>query len=776
MSVARFDQPAYKVFEPGYRTRRTIIVDEQVESPETLTIRLEEEAARNGGDLCGGSPTGLLPMSYKAQPSQLHDSSYPPYSSQTFSSENAASQMNQMAFAANNTATGQYLGPQTASGPALDVISCQPSSGSYGTKITLKVRSQYDLASGAISAHDPFVSVLFGSQRCPAQVTRGSRDGNSACTYTVTAEAPQFQTTSCPSLSNVPLTLLVEGTNGEEVARVNSAGVFSYHGGHGAAAGSVVVGGSADTSTPDLESPRTRSPVPRPSPPNQTLKVDTKTASLPSHHGLPSDSDTNTYGFPPVVSAATSAASQAHAHVQPDFAFSQGSSMLGPYRTEPPSYTDQYSRAPLLRSPHGSPWSPFGNHMDTIQSSARAVPAHSNGLARPSLNPIHHSNSSTPQLVRTSTISQSPNAGPSGYNPYILFQTKASLNIVGDLESMKENWTHEEWENRRRIVLFKKQQNGNVLTTSFKPVSVSERPPGSICISCIWWQEKNDCFVTSVDTIHLLEQLVAAPKKFAVDEKNRIRRNLEGFHPLTVSKSKFDSEEFFKLIMGFGNPKPRNIEKDVKVFPWKVLSQALMKIISKYSAPSSGNFPPPASVSSSYPTLPPTPVSASSASAADPLMATAYMGSGHHQHHAESGPSPRPLSGGSASWAAYGGPVKTMSPAMKLETISSPIPTSGPMTSGPIPTSGLRISTLPAVYDSRGSLQSITSPYNMPSSAHSGQYHGQGGYSQPGVPVTQSQTRSWEGYAVADAYSTQSNHPHSQVYGAGPYGEGTQRA
>jgi hypothetical protein len=34
--------------------------------------------------------------------------------------------------------------------------------------------------------------------------------------------------------------------------------------------------------------------------------------------------------------------------------------------------------------------------------------------------------------------------------------------------------------------------------------------------------------------------------------------------------------------MGFPAPKPRNIEKDVKVFPWKILSHALKKIIGKY--------------------------------------------------------------------------------------------------------------------------------------------------------------------------------------------------
>ena len=70
--------------------------------------------------------------------------------------------------------------------------------------------------------------------------------------------------------------------------------------------------------------------------------------------------------------------------------------------------------------------------------------------------------------------------------------------------------------------------------------------------------------------------------RFTVEEKNRIRRNLEGFRPLTVSKGKADSEEFFKVIMAFPIPKPRNIEKDVKVFHWKDLASALKKIIGKY--------------------------------------------------------------------------------------------------------------------------------------------------------------------------------------------------
>ena len=69
---------------------------------------------------------------------------------------------------------------------------------------------------------------------------------------------------------------------------------------------------------------------------------------------------------------------------------------------------------------------------------------------------------------------------------------------------------------------------------------------------------------------------------FSVEEKNRIRRNLESLGPTTVSKAKGGFEGFFQRIMDFPPPKPRNIEKDVKVFPWSLLREAIDKVISKY--------------------------------------------------------------------------------------------------------------------------------------------------------------------------------------------------
>jgi hypothetical protein len=101
-------------------------------------------------------------------------------------------------------------------------------------------------------------------------------------------------------------------------------------------------------------------------------------------------------------------------------------------------------------------------------------------------------------------------------------------------------------------------------------------------ISCISREDEPGAFYfTSVDIIYLLERLV--DERFLVEEKNRIRRNLEGLRPTTVSKHRAGVERFFQRIMDFPEPKPRNIEKDLKVFEWRLLGQALDKILSKYS-------------------------------------------------------------------------------------------------------------------------------------------------------------------------------------------------
>ncbi|EXJ88990.1 hypothetical protein A1O3_02054 [Capronia epimyces CBS 606.96] len=270
--------------------------------------------------------------------------------------------------------------------------------------------------------------------------------------------------------------------------------------------------------------------------------------------------------------------------------------------------------------------------------------------------------SSIPKLVRTSTIQTSPPPGvfsnlvpghAQNFNPYAMHPLKATLKLKGDIDTMKENWTAEEKEARRRLVEFKRSQVNSTITAEFNAVAPQDRQPSSICISCIWWKEKNEFYVTSVDTIYLLEALVGV--RFTVEEKNRIRRNLEGFRPMTISKAKADSEEFFKVIMGFPHPKPRNIEKDVKVFPWKILSTALKKIISKYSA--------------SY--------SSTAASLLTPTASIYSRGEGMLEYHHPQSPHPEYFNGTSAPYQVHPGMAYMQGPVhmrMPVSVAPAPVP------------------------------------------------------------------------------------------------------
>lgn len=138
----------------------------------------------------------------------------------------------------------------------------------------------------------------------------------------------------------------------------------------------------------------------------------------------------------------------------------------------------------------------------------------------------------------------------------------------------------QEIEAGRRLIRFTRGRSGNKLLVSCEVIPQESYDDDDIVISCVYRQEQGTCWFTSVDIIYLLERLAGTP--FSVEEKNRIRRNLEGLKPTTVSKNRRGYEHFFQRIMDFPPPKPRNIEKDVKVFPWSALTEALKKIISKY--------------------------------------------------------------------------------------------------------------------------------------------------------------------------------------------------
>lgn len=586
------------------------------------------------------------------------------------------------------------------------MVTFQPSSGVFGTKVLFKIHSQDDLFS-------PQAFVLFGSAKCPADLIRDSQD-SSGFAFSCSIDAPQPLVTG--SNTSVPVSFVIEAPAGGEISRT-PAGTFHY------------LEGSEDDITRAGKMPKDGNTAPAP-------EIDQASPSPKAE--APPSAATNSYDYPQQQGQYANTFPQAN------------TDMISAYRTNSfadPHYSSYQRRAHSAWGGYGNPLAGAGRSSSTYDHpTTSSRPSLSQHLSIPS-----SGNNGAPQLVRTSTITA---GGGGAFHP--MYTSKAVLKINGNLNDMAANWTSEEWSQRRRIVQFTKRQHGANLHVNFKAIPVNERPPNSICISCIWWQEKSDCYVTSVDTIHLLEQLVAAPNRFSVEEKNRIRRNLEGFHPVTVSKAKADSEEFFKIIMAFPHPKPRNIEKDVKVFPWSTLEPALKKIISKYSA-SPSSMMNPVSAPSSYGAPAPSHHGIGSQQHADSHgqypMHSSY-GSGHH----EAIPSPR-----QASWASTGtystGAGRGLSPSLRSH--HSP------------PQSSLRINTsaaqLPAVsaYDARA----VASPYAS-AGLHTPLSHHPAAATPPRWDAAPSAYTD-SGYPALTSHQASGG---QSVYGASAYNDGPSRA
>ncbi len=192
----------------------------------------------------------------------------------------------------------------------------------------------------------------------------------------------------------------------------------------------------------------------------------------------------------------------------------------------------------------------------------------------------HHRTTRLHRRMKPGSLVRTKQANPSIAGQEVLHASTPILELATPLSSMCTGWTNPEAVTGRRLVRFAKVQDGRRLIVSCEPISQEDYRDSDTVISCIYREEVDLCYVTSVDVIYLLERLTNG--EFPVEEKNRIRRNLEGLRPTTVSKHKPGFGNFFQRIMDFPDPRPRNIEKDLKVFDWNLLGQALEKILSKY--------------------------------------------------------------------------------------------------------------------------------------------------------------------------------------------------
>ncbi|KAK8172623.1 hypothetical protein BKA80DRAFT_251931 [Phyllosticta citrichinensis] len=571
-----------------------VIVDEDCDPSEPTSLQYGQDY-RSGPLAEAGLGAALLSMSgyEKTQEPYMYDyaatrpnqeQSYPSFaqpssfasqysSAQARQSHGPSSAEQQMPFisasnlAARDVTTYQAAPYSSYSRHLPEVTSHSPSKALHGAKLYVYIRTSYDLA----TPPSLYFSVMIGNKRCEATWSKiENRGAGPYFHYAITTDIPPFDAASGYIEGQMQLLLNVDDEYGQNLGVVE-VGDFTYE----------------DPSAAYYTSPQDMS---------RKRKISTDSTD---YLRSPQKRVSSTQFMPPQTSRAPSVYSSTPSSDSPYMQAGTTSSYAYPAtyeRTPTQRSYSSYGQPPQKLSYQYSPslnvaslpakGSTYGSSYGA--STLRSPSLYSNQLLGRTSTLPSASLSTNPPLVRTSTIQGSTGASgligsSQGFNPYAMYpNSKAQLKIEGDLNAMAEGWTKDEWEAKRRLVQFRRNQNGSTINTSFKAVAPEDRTPHSICISCIWWAEKQECFVTSVDTIYLLESLVGV--RFTVEEKNRIRRNLEGFRPLTVSKAKPESEEFFKIIMGFPTPKPRNIEKDVKVFPWKILSHALKKIIGKYSA------------------------------------------------------------------------------------------------------------------------------------------------------------------------------------------------
>ena len=455
---------------------------------------------------------------------------------------------------------------------ALAVTSYSPKSGTKGSFVSICLESSSELRSST----SIIATLTFARRSVLAALTFDRlkpQEQGVGYKYMVYAHAPAFSETGSSSL-NVPLCLQLQGQSRLDGDLIH-IGEWLYEDG-----GSFFQGVSRKRKDIDdsLESPRSVKRV---------TGLEQETA--PSH-------EHESYAY--------SLASSAYPKTQQTMDFSNMQRRPAPYggsqlqqslqnksRTMQSqgmigddSISQSLTRSPMCQTP-----SCTSTYEAGYQSGRTSLPSLSPPLP---VSSVASPNSRKPSLIRTILIPRLKKQGTTSagsskarkLSQYTLYSQPAVLKIHGDLDAMQLYWSSEEFAMKRRIVRFWREQNGTTVHTYFKSIRPGEHhlpfDANERRISCIYWDERNEYYVTSVDIIALLELLVGIP--LDVDEKNRIRRNLENLGPYTISKTKPISQDFHKITMSFINPKPRNIDKDVKVFRWAMLGDGLRKVVSRY--------------------------------------------------------------------------------------------------------------------------------------------------------------------------------------------------
>ena len=149
---------------------------------------------------------------------------------------------------------------------------------------------------------------------------------------------------------------------------------------------------------------------------------------------------------------------------------------------------------------------------------------------------------------------------------------------------MMEGWGGREYQNGRRLVCFVREQSLSRVTINIQKhesCNGHEEKP-YVVISCIQLPDRDGFWVTSFDIVRLAEYILDIPLN--TDMKNRARRNMASVDYTTLPRiaRQAGKKDSFYTVMDFGEPKPRSIEKSLKVYKWNVLHVCLSKILYRF--------------------------------------------------------------------------------------------------------------------------------------------------------------------------------------------------
>ena len=452
-----------------------------------------------------------------------------------------------------------------------------PQRGNEGARVCVHLESSSDL----ILPTAQTANLMFASCPIPATWTRLDAAEQHACyKYSVHATAPAFSETGS-STPKIPLHLQLKGQSRLDVSSIY-IGDWLYEGGK-----------QLEHRSSVQEASRKRKVTYEPS---GTLRSTKRTT--PSKHQITQSQDYASYAHPSASLAYPQSLDfgtmqrrytvygrselQQSLRNEADSVGLQG--LIGGASSARSAVRHSIDQTSLWNSPFGAGYESPGNLQPNTPSSFQFS---STSSQRPGNWRFIRQNRIQQPSRGTTSAGSSPDDSLSKYPTYqnraVLEEKHVALDIRGNLDAMGNNWTPEERSAERRVVRLWREFHGSTVNVFFIPLRADELglpvEMDELRISCIHWKERRDYFVTSVDTIKLLELVFDASHH--IDENNRIRRNIETYKPETVSKAK-GHERFFELIMGFPEPRPSKIKKSVKVFNWSILEQALNKVVNKF--------------------------------------------------------------------------------------------------------------------------------------------------------------------------------------------------